>query len=174
MDVFKFWELDMFFKFFNGVKTFYNVLTPDEIETIIVESSHLLRKIDERHPGLQTLNDFHVHMRSVGKYHILEKIQKSVKADGWILNSWVNYTNPSMRYSVWHTHVRPNISLDCTCIVYLSGEEEHGTVYRKNGKIYKSKGIIGSAVTLPEDLEHSVPENIKYARFSLAIDFAKY
>ena len=164
----------MFFKFFNGVKNFYNVLTPDEIETIIIEASPLLKKISKEHPGLQTDPLFHIHMLKVGKYDLIKKIQKSVKVDGWIFKSWVNYTDPTMKYSAWHTHNKPdNPSLHCTCVVYLSGEEKHGTIYRKNKKIFKSKGIIGSAVTIPQDLEHSVAEDIKYPRFSLVIDFAK-
>ena len=162
----------MFFKFFNGVKTFYNVLTQDEIETIILEAVPLLKKVTKTHPGLQTYSDFHTHMMKVGKYDIIKKIQKSVNVDGFIYKCWVNYTDPTMRYSAWHTHQGP-LDLECTCVVYLSGEEKHGTIYRKNKRIFKSKGIIGSAVTMPVDLEHSVPEDIKYPRFSLAIDFAK-
>lgn len=164
----------MFFKFFNGVKTFHNVLTQDEIETIIVEAGPLLKKISKQHPGLQTNPFFHIHMIKVGKYNILKKIQKSVNVNARIHKCWVNYTDPTMRYSAWHAHnMGDNPPLSCTCVVYLSGEEKHGTIYRKNKRIFKSKGIIGSAVTIPEDLEHSVPEDIKYPRFSLAIDFAK-
>jgi len=45
-------------------------------------------------------------------------------------------------------------------------------LFRKNNRIYKTKGKIGSVVTIPPHLEHSVPEDIIKPRFSMAIDFA--
>ena len=163
----------MFFKLRNGIKTFPNVLTPDEIDIIIRESIPLLEKISPGHPGLQTNPEFHIHMMKNGRYDIIDKIHKSVGVGGWIYKCWVNYTDPTMRYSTWHTHMRPeNPPLRCTSVVYLKGEERCGTLFRKNNKIYKTKGKIGSVVTIPSHLEHSVPEDITEPRFSMAIDFA--
>ena len=162
-----------FFKLRNGVKTYYNVLTQNEIDILIDESTSLLTRISPNHPGLQTNSEFHIHMMKLGRYDIIDKIHKSVGVGGWISKCWVNYTDPTMRYTSWHTHMRPGSHpLRCTSVFYLKGEDRCGTTFRKNNKIYKTKGKIGSVVTIPPDLEHSVPEDITEPRFSMAIDFA--
>ena len=163
----------MFFKLRNGIKTFHNVLTPDEIDSIIRESIPLLEKISSDHPGFQTHPWFHIHMMKNGKYDIIDKIHKIVNVGGWISKCWVNYADSTLSDSTWHIHnTLANPPLLCTSVVYLKGEERCGTVFRKNNKIYRTRGKIGSMITISPDLEHSVPENIIKPRFSMAIDFA--
>jgi hypothetical protein len=157
------------FKFLNGIKTYHNVLTTHEINSIISQAGPLLERISPDHPGLQTYSNFHEHLKKVGKGYLIDKILKHVQLQGSIYKCWVNYTDSNMCHVSWHNHV--DVPPGYTAVLYLMGEEKHGTMFKKYGRIIRTKGRIGSMVTYPQHLMHTVPDKIKSPRLSLAFDF---
>ena len=155
----------MFFnkkKFKNGIVVYYNVLSERERMEILLLSKRYLKKLGFNFPGLQTES----YMHNIFDKKILLKICRKVKEYN-IDKCWVNYTDKNLKYRSWHTHQNSKM----TVVYMLENPEKKGTIFDLNGEIVQINCPTNSIISIPSNILHTVPDNIKESRYSLTIDF---
>ncbi len=151
------------------IEIFYNVLSENERNKVLTQFKPYLRNI-ENCPGLQSYPNLHIICEKNNSFfNPFNKIKKRLKINNAIEKSWINYTDEELSYTSWHNHL--NASYEKTCVYMLENPEKNGTWFNIDGQIYKLKSPTNSMILFPNHLIHTVPDDIKKPRYSLAIDF---
>lgn len=157
----------------NEVELYENVLSEEDRLTLLRTSMHCMKRVYQS-PGLQTEPDFHLKLKELNQFSILQKIIKKTNIDKKIEMCWGNYTDKEEQYINWHTHnyyhglkspSRRHI------VYYIHNPEEKGTWFNTDGEITKLNAKENSMIIIPNHLVHSVPSDITKPRVSIAIDF---
>lgn len=167
----------MNFKLKNNIETYESVLSEEDRLTLFRTSIFLVQPSND-YPGLQTHSNFHLELKKLNQFFILEKIIKKANINKKIFKCWANYTDKETQYISWHRHDtiinsdrKYNIPSNRHIVYYIYNPEGKGTWFNTDDEITKLSANENSMVILPNHLLHSVPSDITKPRLSLAIDF---